>query len=70
MVELKSLHQRFRKEMDSAISKCIDNSDFVGGKNVQQFEANLSKYLNVNHVISCGNGTDAIQIALMSLNLS
>jgi len=69
MVDLNSLHKRFRAELDLAISECIDNSVFIGGDPIYKLEESVSKFLGVNHVISCGNGTDALQIALMSLNL-
>jgi len=48
----------------------IDNTAFINGPKVKEFTANLADYLNVKHVITCANGTDALQIALMSLNLN
>jgi dTDP-4-amino-4,6-dideoxygalactose transaminase len=58
-----------KQEMDAAIYKVIDSSSFINGPQVKEFEENLARYLKVRNVISCGNGTDALQIALMALGL-
>ncbi|MBP5518545.1 MAG: DegT/DnrJ/EryC1/StrS family aminotransferase [Bacteroidales bacterium] len=69
MVDLLVQHNQIREEIDSAIKAVIDSSAFIKGKPVQAFEENLARYLGVKHVIGCGNGTDALQIALMALGL-
>lgn len=69
MVDLLGQHNQIREEIDSAIKAVIDSSAFIKGKPVQTFEENLARYLGVKHVIGCGNGTDALQIALMALDL-
>ncbi|MEE9372598.1 MAG: DegT/DnrJ/EryC1/StrS family aminotransferase [Saprospiraceae bacterium] len=69
MVDLKSQYLRLKEDIDSAIQECIDSSRFIGGKQVESFEKELSEYLGVKHVISCANGTDALQLALMALDL-
>lgn len=69
MVDLKSQHQKLEKEINLAIKKVIDDSSFINGAIVKEFANNLSNYLKVKYVIPCGNGTDALQIALMSLDL-
>tara|TARA_Y100000741_G_scaffold340584_1_gene302260 strand:- start:370 stop:1509 length:1140 start_codon:yes stop_codon:yes gene_type:complete len=69
MVDLKSQYLKIKNQIDSEILSCIDKSSFINGPSVKKFEVSLSEYLNVNHVIPCANGTDALQIALMSLNL-
>ncbi len=69
MVDLKSQHQKLEKEINLAIKKVIDESAFINGAIVKEFTNNLSSHLKVKHVIPCGNGTDALQIALMSLDL-
>ena len=69
MVDLKGQYQRIKHEIDSAIQDCIDQAAFIKGAKVTQFEQALSQYLKSSQVISCGNGTDAIQLALMSLDL-
>ena len=69
MVDLLGQHSQIREEIDSAIKGVIDSSAFIKGKPVQAFEENLARYLGAKHVIGCGNGTDALQIALMALGL-
>jgi len=70
MVDLKSQYQSIKIELDQAIQDVITNAQFIHGPQVVNFEKELARYLNVKHVISCANGTDALQIALMALNLS
>ncbi|MBN1186323.1 MAG: DegT/DnrJ/EryC1/StrS family aminotransferase [Bacteroidales bacterium] len=70
MVDLHGQYLRIKGEIDTAIQLLIDSTEFVKGSNVKRFEENLQKYMNVKHVIACGNGTDALQIALMALYLN
>ena len=69
MVDLKSQYQKIKTEVDKGIQDVIDTTAFVKGKVVKDFEDNLAEYLKVKHVISCGNGTDALQVAMMALGL-
>ena len=69
MVDLKGQYLKIKNEVDSRINSCIDSTAFINGPEVKTFEENLKRYLNVKNVISCANGTDALQISLMSLNL-
>ncbi len=69
MVDLKSQYLKIKKEVDNSIQNVIDNTAFINGNEVKLFSQNLAKYLKVKHVITCANGTDALQIALMSLDL-
>ena len=69
MVDLISQYTRIKKEIDEAISSVIDDSAFIRGKDVELFENELAAYLDIKNVIACGNGTDALQVALMSLGL-
>ena len=69
MVDLKSQHVRIKSEIDNAIHDVIESSVFIKGQEVASFENELANYLGVKHVVGCGNGTDAIQIALMALGL-
>ena len=69
MVDLKSQYKKIKKEVDAAIKTCLDSTAFIGGAQVASFQKNLEAYLNVKHVIPCANGTDALQIALMVLDL-
>ena len=63
MVDLYSQYQKIKEEIDQAMQEVIRSSVFVKGGKVNEFEENLKEYLDVKHVISCGNGTDALQIA-------
>ncbi|HTM92452.1 MAG TPA: DegT/DnrJ/EryC1/StrS family aminotransferase, partial [Flavisolibacter sp.] len=58
-----------KPEIDAAISQVIESAAFINGPQVQNFAAALEKYNQVKHVIPCANGTDALQIALMALDL-
>ena len=69
MVDLKGQYQKIKREIDEAISGVINSTRFIGGPVVNEFKSNLEKQLNVKHVIPCANGTDALQIALMALEL-
>ncbi len=69
MVDLTTQHSHIKADILKGIEEIIDSSAFIKGKAVQDFEAELANFLNVKHVISCGNGTDALQIALMALDL-
>src|SRR6476620_7570239 len=69
MVDLKKQYLRIKDEIDAAITLCIDTTAFINGPQVKEFAGNLEKYLEVKHVIPCANGTDALQIAMMALDL-
>lgn len=69
MVDLKGQYEKIKPAVDAAIQKVIDDTAFINGKDVKDFEAQLARYLGVKHVIGCANGTDALQIAMQALNL-
>lgn len=69
MVDLKSQYAAIKEEVDTTVLDVLDSSAFINGKPVQEFASNLASYLGVKHVIPCGNGTDALQIAMMALDL-
>ncbi len=69
MVDLKGQYQKIKTEVDAAIQNVIDNTAFINGPAVKEFQVDLEKYLNVKNVIPCANGTDALQIAMMALGL-
>lgn len=69
MVDLKSQYQKIKPEIDKSIASVIESTEFINGSQVKVFQQQLEKYLDVRHVIPCANGTDALQIALMSLGL-
>lgn len=69
MVDTKTQYHKIKAEVDSAVLQVLESSAFINGKPVQDFGANLSAYLDVKHTIPCANGTDALQIAMMALDL-
>lgn len=69
MVDLKSQYLKIKEDVDRGIQEVIDTTSFVKGGKVVEFQQELEKYLGVKHVIPTGNGTDALQIALMGLGL-
>ena len=69
MVDLKGQYVKIKDQVDAAILNVIDTTAFIKGPDVKDFQEELQKYLGVKHVIPCGNGTDALQIALMALGL-
>jgi len=69
MVDIRSQYLRLKSEIDAGISEVLDSSVFIKGPVVQAFREELAAYLSVPHVITCANGTDALQVALMALEL-
>ncbi len=69
MVDLKGQYQKIKDEVDKGIMDVIESTAFIKGPAVSKFQKNLEDYLNVKHVIPCGNGTDALQVAMMALGL-
>ena len=69
MVDTLGQYKKIQKEVDEAVLKVIGSSQFIGGPEVIGFQNELAEFLNVKQVIACANGTDALQIAMMALNL-
>lgn len=69
MVDLQPQYARIKSEVESAFADIIQSGAFINGPTVKSFQQNLAQYLGCNHVVACGNGTDALQIALMALDL-
>jgi len=69
MVDLKQQYTKIKSEVDSAIHEILDNTTFINGKAVTDLAAGLSAYTGSKHTIPCANGTDALQIAMMALDL-
>jgi dTDP-4-amino-4,6-dideoxygalactose transaminase len=69
MVDLREEYLRIKPEVDAAVLTVLDNTAYINGPQVQSFASALSRYHNVNHVVTCANGTDALQIAMMALGL-
>ena len=69
MVDLHTQYERIKQDIDAGIREVIETTAFVKGKKVTEFQAHLEAYTGAKHVINVGNGTDALQIALMGLGL-
>ena len=69
MVDLVEQYKNVRSEIDATVLDVLQSGAYINGKPVRQFAENLAHYLDVRHVVPCGNGTDALQIALMALEL-
>jgi dTDP-4-amino-4,6-dideoxygalactose transaminase len=69
MVDLHTQYCRLKEEIDAAIQEVLNSHAYINGPQVTTFANHLADYLNIPHVIPCANGTDAIQIALMALQL-
>ena len=69
MVDLKSQYEKIKTTVDASIQEVLDTNTYINGPLVHQFQKNLEDYLGAKHVIPCANGTDALQIAMMGLDL-
>lgn len=69
MNDLQLQYLRLKTGIDAAVLDVMEGGQYINGTEVNQFSEELAEYLGVRHVISCANGTDAIQLALMALNL-
>jgi dTDP-4-amino-4,6-dideoxygalactose transaminase len=69
MVDTKTQYLKIKDDVDAGIHAVLDSAAYINGKAVQDFTNNLSAYLGVKHTIPCANGTDALQIAMMALDL-
>lgn len=69
MVDLQSQYFKIKNEIDNAVLNVMESAQFINGPEAKSFQSELEAYLGVKHVIPCANGTDALQIALMALDL-
>ena len=69
MVDLKSQYDKIKDTVNTSIQEVLDTNAYINGPQVHQFQKSLEEYLDVKHVIPCANGTDALQIAMMGLDL-
>ncbi len=69
MVDLISQYEKIKPQVTEAITSILDKAQFINGPDVHSFREELETYLGVKHVIPCANGTDALQIAMMALDL-
>src|SRR6185503_20221307 len=69
MVDLFAQYEKVKDEINKAVQDVINSTAFINGPEVKSFQADMEKYLGVKHVMPCANGTDALQIAMMALDL-
>lgn len=69
MVDLKTQYQKLKSAIDAEVLNVLETTSFIGGPKVAAFQQNLESYLGTKHVVTCANGTDALQIAMMALDL-
>ena len=69
MVDLKSQYEKIKNTVNASIQEVLETNAYINGPQVHQFQKSLEEYLDVKHVIPCANGTDALQIAMMGLDL-
>lgn len=69
MVDLKGQYEMIKDTVNNSIQEVLDTNTYINGPQVHQFQKALEAYLDVKHVIPCANGTDALQIAMMGLDL-
>lgn len=68
-IDLTAVYKLHQSEFDAAIANTLNSADFIGGKALTEFNLAISEFTGSENIITCGNGTDALQIALMALNL-
>ena len=68
-IDLAAVYKLHQTEFDAAIASTLSSADFIGGKALAEFTEALTEFTGSENIITCGNGTDALQIALMALNL-
>jgi len=69
MVDLTSQYRKIKPEIDEALHRVLDSGMFILGKEVGEFEAAAAQYLGTRHAIGCASGTDALQVAMMALEI-
>lgn len=69
MVDLKGQYEKIKETVNASIQEVLDTNTYINGPEVHKFQKSLEEYLDVKHVIPCANGTDALQIAMMGLDL-
>lgn len=67
--DLKAQYEALKDDIDKEISEVISSTSFISGKKVEELEQKLAEYVGVKHCVTCGNGTDALSMALMAWNI-
>lgn len=68
-IDLKRQYQVLKQDINEVVIKCMENADFIMGEAVEQFEEALAQYVGVEYAISCGSGTDALQLIYMAYGI-
>ena len=68
-INLQAQYQSYKEEIDAAIQRVLDSSQYVMGPEVKKLEQELSKYTGAKHAIACSSGTDALLLALMAIDI-
>jgi dTDP-4-amino-4,6-dideoxygalactose transaminase len=69
LVDLRALHAELGSEVETAVLRVVRDGQYIGGPEVSRFEDAFAAYLGVRHVIAVGNGTDALQLALLAVGI-
>jgi dTDP-4-amino-4,6-dideoxygalactose transaminase len=69
LVDIIGQYKRIKPEVDDAIHRVLESGQFILGKEVEEFERNVQRYLDVQHAVGCASGTDALQVAMMALGI-
>ncbi len=69
MVDVKRQYLKYKKEIDEAVLKVLESGQFINGPDVHKFTEEIQHYLGVKYAIPCASGTDALQLALMALEI-
>ncbi len=69
MTDIQIQYKKHKSEFDSAIQRVLDSGYFILGKEVADLEGAIARYLNVKYAVACASGTDALQVAMMALDI-
>lgn len=69
MVDLQAQYLQLKSEIDTEINQVLSDANFIKGKQVSELELQLAKFIEIENCVTCANGTDALQLALMALDL-
>ena len=68
-IDLKTQYAFLKADIDQRIDAVLENQMFIQGPDVKELELKLAEFCGAKHVVSCANGTDALQLAMMALNI-
>ncbi|MDX1628627.1 MAG: aminotransferase class I/II-fold pyridoxal phosphate-dependent enzyme, partial [Fulvivirga sp.] len=68
-IDMNVIHQPVEQQLNQVVQKVIDEGWYIGGNAVNQFEQDFAEYIGVGHCLSCGNGTDALELILKAYKI-